>query len=187
MKKTPTTDSDIDFSELFGDAKRVTTDKIRHEIKPKSKKSARVKQLESQAKTKQRMASFEFSDAFEGYFDSGDSASSKRSFIREDVSKVQFKALKRGDLLPELILDLHGLNKEQAKNEIAALLDEAYRLHYECVNIIHGVSGGVLRKQVPNWLIQHPYVQAFHQAPLEWGGNGALLVLIKTRQFDKPF
>ncbi|MGO3798867.1 MAG: Smr/MutS family protein, partial [Vibrio casei] len=32
----------------------------------------------------------------------------------------------------------------------------------------------------PLWLAQHPDVMAYHQAPLEFGGNGALLILLTT-------
>ncbi|MGL5628054.1 MAG: Smr/MutS family protein, partial [Plesiomonas shigelloides] len=36
----------------------------------------------------------------------------------------------------------------------------------------------VLKRQTPLWLAQHPQVRAFYQAPKEWGGDAALLVLL---------
>ncbi|MCP4948084.1 MAG: endonuclease SmrB, partial [Aestuariibacter sp.] len=48
----------------------------------------------------------------------------------------------------------------------------------------HGHGTGVLKQALPHYLIQHPQVRAFHQAPLEYGGQGALLVLLTV---DSPF
>ena len=43
---------------------------------------------------------------------------------------------------------------------------------------MHGIGKYILKQKAPMWLAQHPDVMAFHQAPLEFGGAGALLVLI---------
>ncbi len=49
---------------------------------------------------------------------------------------------------------------------------------------MHGVGKYVLKKQVPLWLAQHPDILAFHQAPLEFGGHGALLVLVELEDWQ---
>ncbi|MBJ7019560.1 Smr/MutS family protein, partial [Vibrio cholerae] len=49
-------------------------------------------------------------------------------------------------------------------------------VHCACVQ--HGIGKHILKQNVPLWLAQHPEVLAFHQAPLEFGGDGALLVLL---------
>ena len=36
----------------------------------------------------------------------------------------------------------------------------------------------IYKKQVPLWLAQHPDILAFYQAPLEFGGQGTLSVLV---------
>jgi DNA-nicking Smr family endonuclease len=94
---------------------------------------------------------------------------------------------RKGEIQPELILDLHGFNSQNAKHEIAALLFEARKKHYQCVCIVHGVGSGILKQRVPSWLVQHPHVLGFHQAPLEWGGNGALLVLIEQESIHRKY
>ncbi|MGK3295951.1 Smr/MutS family protein, partial [Escherichia coli] len=40
-----------------------------------------------------------------------------------------------------------------------------------------------LKQQTPLWLAQHPHVMAFHQAPKEYGGDAALLVLIEVEEW----
>ncbi|MFT5677369.1 MAG: DNA-nicking Smr family endonuclease, partial [Paraglaciecola sp.] len=92
-----------------------------------------------------------------------------------------------GDYPPDLILDLHGYKREEAKLEIAALIQAAQKHHAHCVCIVHGIGTHVLKKSIPNWLVQHPLVLGFHQAPLEWGGKGALLVLIDLPQINNKY
>ena len=45
---------------------------------------------------------------------------------------------------------------------------------------MHGHGKHILKQQTPLWLAQHPDVIAFHQAPKEWGGDAALLVLVEN-------
>ena len=166
------------FRNALQDVKPITaSDKVllTREDKYASAKSERRKGISQINKDeRRRKAYFAFSDAYEAHFP----ASGPLKYVRDNAHANKLKQLRRGDYAPELILDLHGLARESAKHEIAALLYEAKQQHYECVCIVHGIGAGVLRQQVPNWLVQHPDVIAFHQATLEWGGNGALLVLI---------
>lgn len=120
-------------------------------------------------------ASFEFSDGFEAWFD----PRLPVKYLRPGMDHHLLKRLRRGDYVPELILDLHGLKREEAKAEIAALLFTAVKQHCDCVCIVHGLGEHILKRCTPNWLVQHPDVLAFHQAPLQWGGAGALLVLLE--------
>ncbi|HBY38095.1 endonuclease SmrB [Marisediminitalea sp.] len=125
-------------------------------------------------------ASFEFSDAFEGFIP----PQGALRYCREDVPAYELKQLRRGDYSPEYILDLHGMTRQQAKMELAGLLHTAKQEHVDCVCLVHGHGTGVLKQALPHYLIQHPQVRAFHQAPLEYGGQGALLVLLTV---DSPF
>ncbi|MBT1450908.1 endonuclease SmrB [Glaciecola sp. XM2] len=174
-KKVDENDESQSFSALFSDAKPIQHQQYIQD--PKEKRALNRRPMAQQKKAvKQRAASFEFSDGFEAYFDPHKAL----KYVKENTEQAAqgVKRLRRGEIVPELILDLHGLNSAQSKLELAAAIDEATHKHYECINVIHGVSGGVLKQKVPNYLVQHPRVLGFHQAPLEWGGNGALLVLI---------
>jgi len=119
---------------------------------------------------------FYFSDQYEGVFAQG----SQLSFVQSGDDPHLAKRLKRGEFQPAVVLDLHGLTQEGAKNEIAGLLAYCEQEHLNCACIVHGKGLGILAKRVPNWLVQHPNVRAFHTAPTEWGRDGALLVLLKT-------
>lgn len=182
MKNTPfhrKTQTDIDEPDLFlnefKDIAPIKQDKIPPQRFP-SKQNSGVKQKNNKesAEIKQAAATFEFSDGFEGYFD----IEQPLKYVKPEADSHEVKRLRRGDYPPDLILDLHGLKKEQAKLEIAALIHAAQKQHAYCVSIMHGKGTYALKKSIPNWLIQHPAVMGFHQAPKEWGGQAALLVLI---------
>lgn len=129
-----------------------------------------------QDKQSQReQATHPFSSQFEPALPEG-----TMKFTAADANPYLAKQLRRGDFSPELVVDLHGLTQLEAQREIAAAISHCLQQQVYCLNIIHGVGTGVLRQRVPGWLMQHPDVIAFHQAPLEWGGQGAMLVLLKT-------
>lgn len=131
---------------------------------------------------KKALAQFYFSDEFEPNLNN----QGPMKYVRSDVDSFEAKNLRRSVYSPDLILDLHGLNQQQAKQEIAALLYACQKEHAQCVCIIHGLGSSVLKNKVPHWLVQHPDVMAFHQAPLAWGGKGALLALIELKdKFNK--
>ncbi|GAA3528044.1 endonuclease SmrB [Zobellella aerophila] len=117
-----------------------------------------------------------FSDVYEPYLEQ----EGPTRYRQADTSSYELKKLRRGDYVPDLFLDLHGLTQEQAKEELSALLLAARRQHVRCVSIMHGHGKHILKQRLPMWLAQHPQVQAFHQSTREWGGDAALLVLLKT-------
>lgn len=160
------------FKEAAANVKQLKQDKVVHR-KPKPQQSAnRQNHL-----TTRQGAEFHFSDEFEPDL----SHQGPMKYVREGIDSYEAKNLRRGIYQPELILDLHGLNQEHAKREIAALLIACHKEHVRCVCIVHGIGNRVLKNKVPHWLVQHPDVLAFHQAPLEYGGDGALLALIDIK------
>ncbi|MCJ8321835.1 MAG: endonuclease SmrB [Colwellia sp.] len=160
------------FKTAAGKVKPMVQDTIHSVIRTIKKKPKTAKE-----KNSKQMAEFHFSDEFEPNL----SIEGPMKYVRHDVDSFEAKNLRRGQYSPDLILDLHGLDKHQAKLEMAALLYACQKEHAQCVCIVHGIGSRVLKNKVPHWLVQHPDVMAFHQAPLEWGGNGALLVLIELK------
>lgn len=124
-------------------------------------------------------ALFFFSDEYEPLLDES-AVDGKVRYLRAGEDSHLLKRLRRGDYEPELFLDLHGLTRKVAKLEIASLLLAAEREHIRCVSIMTGYGTFTLKRQIPRWLVQHPRVRALHQAPREWGGDAAILVLLDT-------
>lgn len=182
MADKPSCDNDDDFA-LFraavGPVKRLTQDKVAPTKAQKLQAKASIRRPDTGSE-RQVSASFAFSDHYQTVLpDSG-----PMRYCRADAATHLLKQLRRGDYSPELILDLHGLTREAAKLELAALLHTAHKQMIECVAIVHGIGAGVLKQALPHLLVQHPHVLAFHQAPLEHGGQGALLVLVETAEPD---
>ncbi|MCU7555114.1 endonuclease SmrB [Alteromonas sp. ASW11-19] len=164
------------FAEAMREVKKLPQDKINPERRRKVQRAQKKQADGYSARSKQVAADFHFSDMFEARLpDEG-----PVRYCRDGEATHTLKRLRRGDFYPELVLDLHGLTKELAKAELGALLHAARKENIDCVSVMHGIGQGILKRALPHYLIQHPHVRAFHQAPLEYGGNAALLVLVDT-------
>ena len=135
----------------------------------KKKAQATIKEQREQQDTL-----FYFSDEYEPLLNE----ESAVKYLRENEDSYLLKQLRRGDFSPEIFLDLHGLTREQAKLELAALIQTCEKEHLYCASVMTGYGTYTLKRQIPRWLVQHPKVRALHQAPKEWGGEAAILILI---------
>lgn len=137
--------------------------------KVNTKKKSEVREIREKQDTL-----FYFSDEYEPLLDE----ESAVKYLRKTEDSYLLKQLRRGDFSPELFLDLHGLTREQAKRELAALLQACVDEHVYCAAIMTGYGTFTLKKQIPRWLVQHPRVRALHRAPKKWGGDAAILILV---------
>lgn len=170
-------DDDINlFRQAIGKTKRVENDTVRLSSKTKKHIGERA-QIEKQSNTE-----FYFSDEYVPDINTNGTI----NYVKEGADRYLAKQLRRGDYSPELILDLHGLNRESAKQELAALITACKKQHVACACVVHGIGGHILKHKVPQYLVQHPDVLAMHQAPLEYGGKGAILILIDLPEDFNP-
>ncbi|MFP3939522.1 MAG: Smr/MutS family protein [Thermoanaerobaculia bacterium] len=97
--------------------------------------------------------------------------------------------LRRGEVEPELRVDLHGFPEDEARGELRDAFRRARSAGIRCVLVIHGrglrsPAGPVLKEALPRWLTDPPlaaWVLAFASAPGNLGGTGATLVLLRER------
>ncbi len=171
LKDTLTAQEKKHFKEAIGKVKPLVQDTVT----PVKKTPVKYKSAFKYKKDARQHAQFHFSDEFEPNLNSQGPV----QYVRDGVDSFAAKSLRRGQYSPDLILDLHGLDQQQAKLELAALLYACQKEHAHCICIVHGLGSRVLKNKVPHWLVQHPDVMAFHQAPLEWGGKGAILALVE--------
>jgi DNA-nicking Smr family endonuclease len=108
-------------------------------------------------------------------------------FLRNGLSRIALRNLRRRNGPIQDRLDLHGLHSDAARKLLQQFLQEATQRELRCVLVIHGKGmnsrGGeaVLRKLSRHWLTQHPNVLGYCEASLKAGGSGAVLVLLKTK------
>jgi len=103
-----------------------------------------------------------------------------------DLAADTPRRLQRGHWPVTARLDLHGLRTDAARSALTAFIADCVSHRVRCARIIHGLGHGsglatpVLREKVPAWLMQHPAVCAFVQAPASEGGKGALVTLLRA-------
>ena len=174
-KKTSLSEEDQAlFRQLMTGTRKIKQDTIVH--RPQRKKITEVapkRLLQEQVDN-----SHYFSDEFQPLLNTEGST----KYVRPDVSHFELKKLRRGDYSPEL----YGLTQQQAKQELGALIAACRREHVFCACVMHGHGKHILKQQTPLWLAQHPHIMAFHQAPKEYGGDAALLILIEVEEWQPP-
>ncbi|WP_343126602.1 endonuclease SmrB [Buchnera aphidicola] len=100
-------------------------------------------------------------------------------YVRNSKNLVDVKKFKKGKYIPEVVLDLHGVNLYQAKKALGMLIAICLKKNFFCANVIHGYGKNILKKNIPIWLIQNPNILAFHRAPKIFGFDAAILIFIK--------
>ncbi|MDO6586429.1 Smr/MutS family protein [Salipiger sp. 1_MG-2023] len=108
-----------------------------------------------------------------------------------------YKTMRRGKLLPEARLDLHGMTLDQAHPELIRFILMSQTRALRLVLVITGKGlredphdpmprrRGVLKTQVPQWLRLPPVAQAVLQvseAHNKHGGGGAYYVYLRKRR-----
>ncbi|WP_296425284.1 Smr/MutS family protein [Yoonia sp.] len=108
-----------------------------------------------------------------------------------------FGKMKRGKLVPEGRIDLHGMTMSEAHPELVGFILGSQSMGRRLVLVITGkgkdrddggpipMLHGVLRHQVPQWLGLPPLSQAVLQitpAHLKHGGHGAYYVYLRRRR-----
>ncbi|HEV3334039.1 MAG TPA: Smr/MutS family protein [Bryobacteraceae bacterium] len=77
------------------------------------------------------------------------------------------------------IFDLHTVPPRDVKDVVEAYLEEAHRLGFKALRIIHGRGIGVQREIVRTVLANSEFVLDYHDAPAEAGGWGATVVTLR--------
>ncbi|MEP6570647.1 MAG: Smr/MutS family protein [Acidobacteriota bacterium] len=78
------------------------------------------------------------------------------------------------------IFDLHTFQPRDVKLVVQEYLNEARRLGFRSVRIIHGKGIGVQREMVRAILARTPWVLDWSDAPPEAGGVGATIVRLRV-------
>ncbi|GAB4057916.1 Smr/MutS family protein [Uliginosibacterium sediminicola] len=107
-------------------------------------------------------------------------------YLKEGLPRTMLRDLRRGRWVVQAELDLHGANRDEARDLLAAAFAQWRKQDIRCVRVIHGKGLGspgkepVLKKLVAGWLMNYDDVLVYTQARVHDGGAGALLVLMRA-------
>lgn len=166
------------FREAVADATPIVHDRVHHQPPPPPAIPRQRRRDERDA-----LAESLHSDLLDLQLEGGDEA----AWLRPGMSPNVLRDLRRGRWVVQEQLDLHGLNREEARRQVALFIAECLGRDLRCLRIVHGKGLGspgrepVLKKLVQGWLAQKNEVLAFCQARAAEGGAGALLVLLRGR------
>lgn len=110
------------------------------------------------------------------------------AYLRVGMPQQTLRDLRRGRWIVEGAVDLHGCNRDEAREVLAAFMGQCRKQGQRCVRVIHGKGLGspgkepVLKGLVAGWLINYDDVLAYCQARVHDGGAGALMVLLKAQR-----
>jgi dsDNA-specific endonuclease/ATPase MutS2 len=76
------------------------------------------------------------------------------------------------------VFDLHSVPPRDVREVVEAYLEEAHRLGFKALRIIHGRGIGVQREVVRAVLARTAFVLDYRDAPGEAGGWGATIVTL---------
>jgi DNA-nicking Smr family endonuclease len=109
-------------------------------------------------------------------------------YLRSGLAQTVLRDLRRGRWVIQSEIDLHGLNRDEARHLLTTFLAECLHYGKRCVRVVHGKGLGspqktsILRQLVRGWLAQRQEVLAYCQAKPADGGEGALIVLLRSQK-----
>lgn len=89
----------------------------------------------------------------------------------DDMMKIKFDV--------GLELNIIGYHIDEAKDAIGKYLSDARLKHFHQVRIVHGKGSGALRKLTHELLSKCDFVEEYHLADYQTGGDGATVVTLK--------
>ena len=121
-------DKDLElFRGSISGAKKIKQDTVQFK-----KNVSSSKDFSPSVQVKQQQSKFYFSDEYIPDIDTYGTV----KYVRQGADKYLAKQLRRGDFPPELMLDLHGLNKDAAKKELALQLIKTLKEPYDAIKKI---------------------------------------------------
>lgn len=116
------------------------------------------------------------------------SSDTSHSYRVSGLSNEALRRLRREGHSIKASLDLHGMTIDQAREQLHAFVRLCSERGYKRVRVVHGQGFGsatgtsVLRHQARHWLSQMPVVLGYVSPTPADGGEGAVLVLLRSTQ-----
>jgi DNA-nicking Smr family endonuclease len=176
-------DADIDLHQAFADVKPLRSRNRAAVIRARPT-SLPAKRLADEADA--LATSKHGAEPSPASWDVGQEHEAEQTFLRKGLASDVLTRLRRGHWSVQGELDLHRLNRDEARDALGDFLNDARNFGWRCVRVVHGKGLSspnrepVLKGKVRRWLSQRDEVLAYCEAPRHSGGSGAVLVLLKA-------
>ncbi|WP_343189514.1 endonuclease SmrB [Buchnera aphidicola] len=104
---------------------------------------------------------------------------SKCFYLNKNIINVNNFCKKK--YMPEILVDLHGVNQYRAKREIGILMNLCYKEKIFCAGLLHGHGKNILKNNIPYWLLKHPSIISFFTAKKMFGNNAVIILLMNNK------
>lgn len=174
----PSVSPEPDLATAFRDVRPITSKRVELET-PKPRPLPLQHELDEQAALAESIYA---PSSLDLHLEGGD----ELTHLARGVPRSVLRDLRRGRWVVQDQVDLHGCNRDEARDLLAARMGCWKKEGLRCVRVVHGKGRGspgrepVLKKLVAGWLINYADVMAYCQARLAEGGAGALIVLLKA-------
>ena len=164
------------FQAAVADAVPLINDRVLHEAPPLPP-IPRQRQRDEAAALLESLAPTPLEVLLEG----GD----ELAYLQRGLPRTLLRDLRRGRWVAESEVDLHGLNRHEARDALALFVAESLAQGRRCLRIVHGKGlrspwrEPVLKELVRRWLAARSEILAYCQTPAADGGGGAVLVLLR--------
>ncbi len=175
-KKTSDADQSL-FQEAMRNVKRLHTDKLPkqsspHPLPPKRTHASKMPSHSIES----NITPFSIPDIVQPII----------SVINQGSQLKQFKALQKGELPIDHVLDIHGMTLSTAAEQVPAWLYQCQQQGLRVVRLIHGQGRNPdkpsLKQLIREGLLRNPaQVLAFCDATTNQGGMGATLILLRRK------
>ena len=108
---------------------------------------------------------------------------------RADLDRRTLKRLRRGEFSYRRFIDLHGMNRKEAREAVGVFIRKSFLESQKCVLIVHGRGLGskdnipIIKNKLAAWLTRGAIgkrVLAYTSALPHDGGTGAVYVLLSS-------
>ena len=171
-------DERIAFEEAVADVRPLAWDRVHHEPPPPPA-IPRHTQNDAAAVLAETLAS---PDLLDLQLEGGDEA----AWLRPGLSRGVLRDLRRGRWVVQARLDLHGMNRDEARLAVTRFIHDSRQQNLRCLRIVHGKGLGspgrepILKNLVFGWLGGGGGGRADCQARAAEGGAGAVIVLLSA-------
>ena len=102
-----------------------------------------------------------------------------------ELPKGKIRKLAKKNIILDAEIDLHGLNRFEARDEIEKFIIQSINMGYRYINVITGKGSGVIKKTIIDFLHEEStfrYIIGYSNAHRKMGGEGAIVLHLRKKE-----